>query len=93
MMRCGDTEPFMFIGNQFDRIFTSAGKARFAPWPVRPQAGRNAVRRRENPAFGGPNRPVGRVAALARCTAPRLAERTDLDHQMVPYEHETLYRI
>ncbi len=31
------------------RVFTSAGKARFALWPVRPQADRNAVSGRENP--------------------------------------------
>ena len=31
--------------NQFDRLFRFAGKARFAPWSGRPQAGRNAVQR------------------------------------------------
>ena len=68
----------MFIRNQFDRVFTFAGKARVPLWTVSPQGGRNADSGRENPAFGAPNRLAGRVAMLARCTASRLAGQTGL---------------
>jgi len=84
----------MFIRNQFDRVFTSAGKARVPPWTVCPQGARNADSGRETPAFGGPNRLVGGVAMLARCTAShfssRLADKPVWLHQTVPYEHEAL---
>ena len=45
--------------------------------------------RPQNPAFGGPNRPAGRVAMLARYPAshgaPLLPGRTGLTHEMGHY--------
>ena len=54
---------------------------------------RNVTMAQKHPASGGSNRPFGSVAAFARCTTSRfttrLAERTDLTHQMTQYQPET----
>ena len=48
---------------------------------------RDAGTGQKNPAFGGPERLIGCVAALARCPtsrrAPRLPECAALAHQMI----------
>ena len=63
--------------------------AKCLKWRVDHKAIATTFRRPDKPAFGEPNQPVGVVERLARCTASRgalrLAERTDLDHQMAQY--------
>ena len=68
-----------------DSIWSRTALARSAMRCGASDKERNDATRQDNPASGGPNRPFGGVAALARCPtsrcAPRLAERTDLAHQ------------
>ncbi|MDP2620213.1 MAG: hypothetical protein Q8P46_08550 [Hyphomicrobiales bacterium] len=71
------------------------GQARLAGRCGASVKSRNTATAQKNPAFGGPNRPTGFVAALARYPVSRVAARACPDEptwpiESIPYNHEPL---
>jgi len=71
------------------------GQARLAGRCGASANSRNTATAQKNPAFGGPNRPTGFVAALARYPVSRVAAHACPDEpiwpiESIPYNHEPL---